>query len=195
MKKYLLLLVCILLVQVANAQDVIIKVNGDEIKGRVIEITLNKVLYQSLDTTDSTSHSILKSEVFMVRFANGTKEVFQENLVVAADSAAQPVKDPAQMYLQGQQDALRYYKGNGAMWGSAASLTLVGLIGPVVIGSIKPKAYKNPVPSQQLLLDPNYVNGYENQAHKRKIGKAAIGTGIGTVALAALVIISFNAIY
>lgn len=194
MKNSLLTLLCALLLQTAFAQDVIIKIDGTEIKARVLEITLSEVVYQSPDSVESRSQSISKSEVFMVRFANGTREVFQENLPAVADSGAQP-NDPAQMYYQGQQDALRYYKGNGAMWGSAASLTMgpLGIVGPIIIGSTKPKAHKNPVPAQHLLLDQNYVNGYEKQAHKRKIGKAALGTGIGTVALVALLLITVSA--
>lgn len=192
MKKYLLFLICILLVQVVSAQDVIVKINGDEIKGKVTEINLAEVLYQSLDSTDSTNYSILKSEVFMVRFANGTKEVFQENLPVVAETA-RPIQDPSQMYLQGQQDARSYYRGEGAMWGSAASMFLIGPVGPVVIGAVKPKAYKNPVPTPSVLQDQHYVRGYENQAHKRKIGKAAIGAGIGTAALFALILLTVSA--
>lgn len=185
MKKYLLVVVCILMVQAAFAQDVIIKVSGDEIKANVLEITLTQIIYSLPDTTLNEKHSILKSEVFMVRFANGTKEVFQENLPLISETA-----DPAAMYLRGQQDARLYYKGEGALWGAAATMILVGPAGPVVIGAVKPKAHRNVVPSHALLADVNYVRGYEKQAHKRKIGKAAVGAGIGTGIMVAFLVIA-----
>lgn len=80
MKKVLLILMWALLVQVAYGQDVIVKVNGDELKVKVLEINLSAILYQLPDSTQLTDStqvlSIARSEVFMVRFANGTKEVF-----------------------------------------------------------------------------------------------------------------------
>jgi hypothetical protein len=35
------------------------------------------------------------------------------------------------------------------------------------------------VPDQALLSDPNYVSGYQKQAQRQKLGKAAGGFGVG----------------
>ena len=183
MKKYLFLLLVILLAQAANAQDVIIKINGDEMNARVREITPTQIIYLSADTTDTLSYKIAKSEVFMLRFANGTKEVFHENLPPVAVTA-----NPKDMYLKGRQDARKYYDGQGVMWGSAAAMFMGGPIGPVIIGAIRPRANNNPALAYTALQDKNYVKGYEKQAHNQKIGKAAIGAGIGTAAMFLLVI-------
>lgn len=194
MKKILTVIACSMLAQLAFAQDVIVKINGDELKVKVLEITLHEVVYQSPDSVTGINSSIPKSELFMIRFENGTKEVFETNLAGQSDSVTQHY-DPAQMFYRGQQDARLYYTGEGAMWGSAASMVLIGPLGPVVIGAIKPKAHNNPVPSHLFLQDPNYVNGYEKQAHKRKIGKSALGAGIGTAAILALVVIMLASVY
>jgi hypothetical protein len=179
MEKYLLILFSFLLAQVAMAQDVIVKINGDELKARVREITTTDILYLSADTTDTLSYKLAKTEVFMVRFANGTKEVFTENLL-AETIAKTTIADPAYMYQKGRQDARSYYHGTGALLGSAASVFLAGPVGPIIIGAVKPRARYNKALPAVSLQDPNYVKGYEKQAHNRKIGKAALGFGLGT---------------
>jgi hypothetical protein len=179
MKKYLLILLSCLLAQVAMAQDVIVKINGNELKANVREITSTDIIYLSADTTDTVTYKLAKTEVFMVRFANGTKEVFTENLP-SETTAKTAVADPAYMYQKGRQDARSYYSGTGAMLGSAASVFLAGPVVPIIIGAIKPKAHNNHVLPYTSLQDPNYVRGYEKQAHNRKIGKAALGFGVGT---------------
>ncbi|MBJ6118717.1 hypothetical protein JAO76_10965 [Pontibacter sp. BT310] len=179
MKKYLLILLSCLLAQVAMAQDVIVKINGDELMARVREITTTDIIYLSADTTDTLSYKLAKTEVFMVRFANGTKEVFTENLP-AETVAKAPIADPAYMYQKGRQDARSYYNGTGALLGSAASVFLAGPVGPIIIGAVKPRARYNKALPAVSLQDPNYVKGYEKQAHNRKIGKAALGFGLGT---------------
>ena len=143
--------------QVAIAQDVIVKINGDEIKVNVQEITITDIFYLSADTTDTLNHKLAKSEVFMIRFAN-----------------------PAMMYQKGRQDARLHYNGNGAMLGSAATVLLAGPVGPIRIGAVRPGARYNKALPAASLQDPNTVKGYEKQAHNRKTGKAALGFGIGS---------------
>jgi hypothetical protein len=179
MKKYLLIVLSCLLAQVAMAQDVIVKINGDELKAIVQEITTSDIIYLSADTTDTLSYKLAKAEVFMVRFANGTKEVFTENLPSETIAKA-TIVDPAVMYQKGRQDARSYYNGTGAMLGSAASVFLAGPVVPIIIGAVKPRARYNKALPAASLQDPNYVRGYEKQAHNRKIGKAALGFGVGT---------------
>ncbi|SMB94965.1 hypothetical protein SAMN00120144_1834 [Hymenobacter roseosalivarius DSM 11622] len=38
------------------------------------------------------------------------------------------------------------------------------------------------VPDQELLNDPSYVSGYQKQAQRQKLGKAAGGFGVGLLA-------------
>jgi len=186
MKKYLLFILCLVLAQTAMAQDVIVKINGDELKAKVLEITPTNIIYLLPDAPDSVKQTIAKAEVFMLRYANGTKDVFTENL--PSETIAKP--DPAHMYQKGRQDARLHYNGTGAMLGSAASVLLAGPVGPVIIGAIKPRAHSNHALPYTLLQDPNYVRGYEKQAHNRKIGKVAIGTGLGVGASVLLILLT-----
>lgn len=168
MRKYLLILVCFLLVQAVFAQDVIVKVSGEELKAKVLEITLAEVIYTAPDSVAGKHYNMPKSEVFMVRYANGTKEVFQENLLALHDTTS-TIYDPEQLYLLGQQHARVYNKRNGAT---------------------QLKVEDNSVVSLAYQQDPNYINGYEEGARKRKARKAAIGLGMIGGCLAFLLIVS-----
>jgi hypothetical protein len=192
MKKFLLISLSILFVQVVYAQDIIIKVSGDEVKVKVLEITPDKVLYHAPDSVNGKRYSLNKADVFMIRFANGTKEVFKENLQ-PLDKKNKVAYNPEQMYKLGQEDARKYYKGNGAMWGSAASMFAPLPGGPIIIAAVRPKVHAGIVPSAELLQSSDYVEGYEKQAHKRKIGKSAVGAGIGLGLLSTLLILMMNA--
>jgi hypothetical protein len=184
MKRILLFVLFAFAVQSASAQDYIVKINGEEIFARVLEITLQEVIYQQpADSLKEITERIPRSEVFMVRFANGTREVFGENLPEA--QVTEVLRTSDEMYMLGKQDALKYYKGTGAMWGSAASSLIwpYGYAGSLAIGLTRPKAQNHPVSDYNLLTDPHYVRGYEDQAKKKKGRKALAGAGIGTVAI------------
>lgn len=75
MKKYILSALFFLFLYNAYAQDVILKLNGEEISARVTEINLNEVVYQHPDSVQGIFYGIPKAEVFMVTFANGSKEL------------------------------------------------------------------------------------------------------------------------
>ena len=61
------------------AQDIITFKNGDEIKSKVIEVTPDLIKYKKWENQDGPIYSSNKSEVFMVKYANGTKDVFKDN--------------------------------------------------------------------------------------------------------------------
>jgi len=61
---------------IAFAQDIIILKNGDEIKSKVMEVTPDIVKYKKWDNQDGPLYSSGKSEVFMIKYSNGMKDVF-----------------------------------------------------------------------------------------------------------------------
>lgn len=61
-----------------NAQDVITKKNGDEIQAKITEVGQNEIKYKRFDNLDGPVYTIGKSDVFMVKYQNGTKDVFKE---------------------------------------------------------------------------------------------------------------------
>ncbi|PKV75123.1 hypothetical protein [Pontibacter ramchanderi] len=181
MKKFLLFMLLLGLQQALMAQDIIVKVSGEEIPARVQEITLQEVLYQHPDSLQGLVRRLPKTEVFMVKFANGSKEVFEQHLADSLGSTAEGMT-AEQLYALGQQDAKQYYKGNGAMWGSAASSMVMfplGLAGSIAIGATAPKIKADQVSDISLLDRPEYLSGYKEQAARKKRGKALAGVGIG----------------
>ncbi len=77
MKTFFSLLICLMLSSLLSAQDQIIKKNGDQLYGKVYEITPSDIKYTDTLTTDSI-RTIAKSEVLIILFRNGTREVFAQ---------------------------------------------------------------------------------------------------------------------
>ena len=79
MRTCLLFALLALLSGAAHAQDLLTKRNGDEVLVKVLEITPNEVKYRRTDNPDGPLISVWTSDVFMIRYANGAKEVFGAN--------------------------------------------------------------------------------------------------------------------
>jgi hypothetical protein len=64
-----------LLASPAYAQDLLTKRNGSELAVKVVEITPAEVKYRRSDNPDGPLISMWRSEVYLIRYANGTQEV------------------------------------------------------------------------------------------------------------------------
>jgi hypothetical protein len=62
------------------AQDVITYKNGTEAKVKVMEVTSTEVKFKKEENPDGPVYSELKSKIFMIQFANGSKEVFGDKV-------------------------------------------------------------------------------------------------------------------
>ena len=60
------------------SQDFIYKNDGTELKVIVNEITLDAIKYKNFNQPDGPIRNILKTEVFMIIYKDGTKEVFKD---------------------------------------------------------------------------------------------------------------------
>lgn len=56
--------------------DIIVLKNGEEIEALVSEITSGLIKYKICDNPSGQDYTIKKSEVFMIKYINGTKDVF-----------------------------------------------------------------------------------------------------------------------
>jgi len=65
-------------IPVPNQPDIITLKDGSEIQAKVSEIGGNEIRYTRHGTT-SPSYTIRKSEIFMIKYADGNKDVFAEN--------------------------------------------------------------------------------------------------------------------
>jgi hypothetical protein len=76
MKLYCTVFLIFFLSVIANAQDQIVKTNGDEIFGKVIRVNPAEIVYKKKDNMDGPEYSELKSNILFIKYENGTKEIF-----------------------------------------------------------------------------------------------------------------------
>jgi len=72
------------------ATDIIILKAGDEISGMVSEVGIDAIKYKKADNPNGPVYSIEKKNVFMIKYENGSKDVFNEN-IAPSDTAVSPV--------------------------------------------------------------------------------------------------------
>lgn len=182
----------------SNAQDIIFLKNGEEIKAKVKEVTQTEIKYLKFENQESPIYSLSKAQVLMVKYENGSKDIFEK-----ADSFIEsnpiPVSkstestNTAEMYEKGIQDATFYYNGKhsgktGVLLASLLTNGLIGLIPAIPCSLTKPKIENLNIPNAELYRNnANYAHGYDKQAKKIKSKKIwtnyAIGTAISTFLL------------
>ncbi|OFY85476.1 MAG: hypothetical protein A3F72_09880 [Bacteroidetes bacterium RIFCSPLOWO2_12_FULL_35_15] len=77
MKKILTLFAIFLLISSINkAQDTIIKINGDTVLAKILEINSTEIKYKKFNFQDGPTYVENKSEIKQITYSNGLKEVF-----------------------------------------------------------------------------------------------------------------------
>lgn len=64
------------LTHICYSQDIIVLKNGDEIKSKVLEVSSDQIKYKKWENVDGPTYSSTKSEVFMIKYKNGSKDIF-----------------------------------------------------------------------------------------------------------------------
>ncbi|MEZ5174517.1 MAG: hypothetical protein R2850_13680 [Bacteroidia bacterium] len=91
MKARITLLLIIFSSCFAAAQDVITKMNGEEIKAKILEISPSEIKYKRFDYQQGPTIILPTSDVFMVKYPNGEKQMFQERNQASGTIAEKPV--------------------------------------------------------------------------------------------------------
>jgi len=73
----------------AMAQDVIVLKNGDEIKSLVQEIGIEYVKYKKFDNQTGPTYNVAITQIFMIKYANGTRDVFNQVVKPSEQKAEQ----------------------------------------------------------------------------------------------------------
>jgi hypothetical protein len=94
--KIIALLSALLINFMCFSQDILTYKNGTEVKAKVVEVTSSEVKFKRLDNPDGPLYTISKSDLFMIKYENGTKEVF------TAQSTMESV--PAPTVPEGKED-------------------------------------------------------------------------------------------
>lgn len=76
MKKFLICVLALFTMSIEGfTQDVIYKVNKQEIKAKILEVNAQEIKYKNFSNLDGPTYSINKVEVLMILYQNGTSEV------------------------------------------------------------------------------------------------------------------------
>ena len=87
MKHAIILLLTVMFCNFANGQDIITKRNGDDIKVKVLEVLQTEVKYKKFESPSGVTYTINKSDILMIRYKDGTKDIFtNETPVVKVDA-------------------------------------------------------------------------------------------------------------
>jgi hypothetical protein len=165
----------------ATGQDIITKKSGEDIQAKIIEVTSTEVKFRRFDNLNGPIFSMFKSEVLIIRYENGTKDIFTE----APTNKPESTGSGGDMRARGKQDANVHYKGrnSGAVWTGVTSVLFtpfIGLIPAGVCASAEPSDENLNYPDPDLMKDNSYNQGFSQQAHKKKRRKVWSGFGVGS---------------
>ena len=140
MKKITSLILALALFLSAFSQDIIIKRNGDEIKAKVLEVALTIVKYKNFDNLNGPTYEILKSEIFMIKYENGTKDIVnpieqkKDNKVTENKKETNEVSDKSTLAFTDKHRSTTIAYGISALFGGITSFD--GSESSMVIGPL-----------------------------------------------------------
>jgi hypothetical protein len=79
LKKLIISIICLQFFTAVYAQDTIVQINGTEIKAKVREIDDVNIKYNRFDNLTGPVYSVKKSQVALIKYENGTRDVFTGN--------------------------------------------------------------------------------------------------------------------
>lgn len=193
---YLLFFIFCSIVSNLSAQDLLTLKTGEDIQVKIFEINKTSVMYRRFDNLDGPIYTIDKGEVLIIRYANGTKDIFISQTSSETNQKLATPKD-TNFYELGVNDAFYHYSGHKNV-GTGIFLTtlicspVVGLIPTIICSSTPPKEFKLNFPSATLMKNYDYQRGYRNQAAGMKSRTAWKNWGIAFGINVALVLLIIN---
>ncbi len=173
-------LILALSIVVSFSQDIILKKSGDEIAAKIIEIGTTEIKYKDFGTDEGPILTLLKSDIFMIKYKNGAKEIFVEE---EAESAT--LYSEEELLAKGKQDATINYRGRKSGAGATIATTvvlspLIGIIPAIACESTGPSYRNLNFPDSALMENESYNQAYVHQAHQIKKKRIWRGFGIGS---------------
>ncbi len=78
--KKIIFTICFAIIGIAvQAQDIIVFHDANEVEAKVTNISPDAVTYKRFDNLEGPSYTIAKSDIFFIKYANGTKDIFGEH--------------------------------------------------------------------------------------------------------------------
>jgi len=192
-KNAVLLVVTMICFIGVNAQDILTKKTGEDIKAKVLEVTTNEIKYKLFDNLNGPTFVVLKSDLIMLRYENGTKDIYNQTNKANQASASSNMNDD-EMSEKGKNDAKVSYTGknSGAGWTSATTLIMAPLSGAVVAflcSNESPSDENLNISNKELMKNQYYKAAYTEEAHKIKKKKLWKSFGISAAVWVGLVVL------
>jgi hypothetical protein len=170
--------------------DTLITKDGLIIPCKIVAIDPDIVSFFQYNYRVNSIQSIMKGNILMVKFSDGTKERFDQVIIASYSTSS---------YELGREDAKNYYKPEGGMIVGEVLLGLSHvLIYPAVAGTViayvTPKKLSSVNNPNNLMLstDAAYKDGYLSVAKKKKRSACSTGFLSGMAAFWATILISIN---
>ncbi len=133
-KVFIILAATLFSAVLANAQDIITKKTGEDIKAKVLEVTTNEVKYKFFDEPDGATYTIRQSEIALIRYESGRNEVFNQNNNSIAYSHRESVEGLAPGMKYKELKNLYDYKDYVSEPGDRYNLALAGITSFLIPG-------------------------------------------------------------
>lgn len=189
-KSIFTLLAFIAICVTAFSQDVITQKTGEDIQARILEVNLTEIKYKKFDNQNGPTFTLLKSDVLLIRYENGTKDIFNQTQEVKTNAKA----STEDMRMKGKRDSEMNYRGkkSGAGWTAATTILfspLIGVIPAAVCASSEPSDQNFNYRDNELMKDYEYNKAYVEQAHKTKKKKVWTSFGVSSGAWLLLILL------
>jgi len=118
-------------------QDIILLRTGEEIRAKITEVTSTEIKYKRFDNLDGPNYITSKSEIFMITYENGRKEVFDQQPEAQPSANIQQGVDDYNLWLKKTKGAktMGFIIPAGiALFGIPASLSDDDVDGPILGG-------------------------------------------------------------
>ena len=165
-----------------KAQDTLSMRSGENMLVKVIEVGTSEVKYRKLDNLNGPVFSILKSDLLMIKYENGTKDDFSS--VKKIEEYNFSGYDPT---ILGKSDAQKFYTGYKtagtiAFISNFAYIPIIpSLIFSIAANSKIPKDENLNYPSISLIQNEQYANSYRQEAKKIKNQKIWKNFRVGAI--------------
>lgn len=168
--KKILFIGFLLLTTKAFSQDVLTKKNGDELLVKVLEISNTDIKYKKWSNQDGPSYILSKSEVFMIKYKNGDKDVFADQApIVKAETAT--VSGGIARASSRNKEIIDSYNNNGAIFNVAKTKNKkaygwVGILGVDTTSIMSSSSLEIEIVQRKgCLLNGTYMNPWPFNGH------------------------------
>ena len=196
----------LLFANLSFSQDMITTKTGEDIQAKVIDVTNDEVRYKKFDDQTGPILTISTLNLLMIRYENGSKDIFTAPQTTAAPYSIIGADSAAMLLRKGRNDAIENYDGrnSGATWVAISTINPFPLpiLGGAAVAGIcairEPADHNLNYPDSALMNSPIYSSAYREQAHRikrKKLLKYFAVTAITETTVAVILVIAFFAVF